>query len=57
LAFLPLWRDWIVTISNARGPDATPLYSIHDLPLLAIPLIAALGPGALPDRISVFRTG
>jgi hypothetical protein len=39
LLLLPMWFDWLAVIRNAvtnRGP----LYSLHDLPLLMVPLLA-----------------
>ena len=42
LAFLPLWSDYVAVIRNARDPLG-PLYSVHELPALWVPLLAWLG--------------
>jgi hypothetical protein len=40
LPLLPMWADWIAVIRNAQlGPD----FSLHQFPLMAVPLIAWLG--------------
>jgi hypothetical protein len=41
--FLPMWPDWIRTVLNARGPSSGPLYSLKDVPTMAIPLLAWVG--------------
>jgi hypothetical protein len=41
--FLPMWPDWIRVILNARGPSSGLLYSINDVPMMAIPLVAWAG--------------
>jgi len=41
--FLPMWPDWIAAVLNARGQFSGPLYSLRDVPLLAIPLVAWAG--------------
>lgn len=38
--FLPMWPDWIRAVLNARGPFSGPLYSLKDVPMVAIPLLA-----------------
>lgn len=43
LAFLPLWSQWLAAIVNARGPLSGPLYSIREVPMMLIPLVAWLG--------------
>ncbi len=40
LAFAPLWPDWIASILNGRGPRSGVFYSLGDVPLLAVPLVA-----------------
>ena len=42
LVFLPLWDDWLAVVRNAQSGRGV-LYSIFDLPLLAIPLVAWAG--------------
>ena len=42
VAFLPLWLDYAAVLLNARGPRAGLLYSLRDLPLMLIPLVAWL---------------
>lgn len=38
--FLPMWPDWIAAVLNARGQFSGPLYSLRDVPLLLVPLVA-----------------
>lgn len=40
LVFWPLWWEYIAVIRNARGPLVSLLYSLKDVPLMLIPLIA-----------------
>jgi len=40
LAFLPMWVDWIAVVLNSRGGGL--LYSVQQVPLLLVPLLAAL---------------
>jgi hypothetical protein len=40
LLMLPMWLDYIRVITNARGPLATPLYSVKDVPLVVLPAVA-----------------
>jgi hypothetical protein len=40
LLFAPLWIDYVTVLANARGPLATPLYSLGDMPILLVPLLA-----------------
>jgi hypothetical protein len=40
--FLPMWVDWIHVILNARGYFSGPLYSLNDVPLMLIPVVAWL---------------
>lgn len=42
LLFLPMWPDFIAVIRNAQHP-AGPLYSVGEVPMLLIPVIAWLG--------------
>lgn len=53
LVTLPLLLDWIRAVLNASGDRSGLLYSIRDVPLLLIPLIARLrstSPSAAPAR-------
>lgn len=43
VAFLPLWPQWFAVLLNARGPQASLLYSLDVVPLMLIPLIAWFG--------------
>jgi hypothetical protein len=40
LLLAPLWIDYLSVLLNARGPLASPLYSVGDIPLLLVPVIA-----------------
>jgi hypothetical protein len=40
LVFLPMWVDWVRVVLNARGPLSGLLYSLKDVPMMLIPLIA-----------------
>lgn len=40
LAFLPMWIDYLQVLLNGRGNLAVPWYSIRDVPLLCVPLLA-----------------
>lgn len=40
LVFLLMWIDYVRVLLNSRGPTAVAWYSIRDVPLLAIPLVA-----------------
>ena len=42
LLMLPMWLDWLTVLRNATGPHATLLYSLQDVPILAIPVWARL---------------
>lgn len=42
LAFLPMWFDYAKVVLNARGSLVSPLYSLGNVPVLLIPLIARL---------------
>jgi hypothetical protein len=42
LAFLPMWGDYAAALVNARGPRVSLLYSLGNVPLLLIPLVAWL---------------
>ena len=44
LLFLPMWRDYIVVLMNAEA-SSTLLYSLNEVPMLAIPVIAWIGHG------------
>lgn len=41
--FLPMWPDWIRAVLNARGPFSGLLYSLKNVPVMAIPLVAWAG--------------
>jgi hypothetical protein len=43
LPVLPMIPDWILVMRDARGPASGLLYSLKDVPLVAIPLIAWAG--------------
>ena len=49
LLFLPMWPDFIAVIRNAHHP-AGPLYSVGELPMLLIPVVAWLGRRTSPAR-------
>ena len=54
LPLLPMWADWVAVIRNAQlGPD----FSLHQFPLMAVPLIAWLGSrrGPLVHRLERAR--
>jgi hypothetical protein len=40
VAMLPMWNDYIHVVLNGRGPLAVAWYSIRDVPLVSVPLIA-----------------
>lgn len=40
--FLPMWADWVRVILNARGTFSGPFYSLKDVPLMLVPLVAWL---------------
>jgi len=42
LPLVPLIPDWLLAVVDARGPEGL-LYSVKDLPLLMVPVIAYLG--------------
>ncbi len=42
LPLIPMIPDWLRTVFDARGPEGW-LYSVKDLPLLMVPVIAYLG--------------
>jgi len=48
LLFLPLDLQWLTAIANGQGDQSGLMYSLRDLPLLAIPLIAWAGRRAAP---------
>jgi hypothetical protein len=37
---LPLWIDYALILEHARGPLATPSYSLAEVPLMLVPVIA-----------------
>jgi hypothetical protein len=37
-----MMRDWLVTVVNARNPGGL-LYSVQEVPMMAIPVLAWLG--------------
>jgi hypothetical protein len=43
LAMLPMWLDYLRALTNGRGVLATPFYSVKDLPLVLLPVVAWLG--------------
>jgi hypothetical protein len=43
LALVPLWIEYVTVVLNARGPRASLFYSVTDLPLMLIPIVAWLG--------------
>jgi hypothetical protein len=49
LAFAPMWPDYVSVLRNAVTPGG-PMYSIQEIPMLCIPLIAWLGRSAERDR-------
>lgn len=49
LVMLPLWFEYLRVLLNARGPLDSPLYSLPDVPLMLIPIIAWLTAGR-PER-------
>ena len=55
LPFVPMWGDWVAVLMNARSARSGPFYSVIDVPLLLIPLLAWLArtrvapdPGSVP---------
>jgi hypothetical protein len=44
----PAWLDYVSALQNATGPSASLLYSVKDLPLIAIPLIARMSSTVRP---------
>jgi hypothetical protein len=42
LAVLPMWFDYATAMLNARGPLVSPLYSLGNVPVVLIPLVARL---------------
>jgi hypothetical protein len=42
LAFLPMWQDYVLVLLNSTNPRGL-LYSVADVPLMWIPLMAWLG--------------
>jgi hypothetical protein len=57
LAFMPLWLQWVTAVTNAQGPRATLLYSLGDVPLLLIPVVAFLGRERRDTPASQVSTG
>ena len=49
LAFLPMWPDYVRVILDAQDP-AGPLYSLNDVPIVWVPVLAWLG-GRRPPAI------
>ena len=49
IALMPLDLQWLTAVSNARGDQSGVLYSLRDVPLLSIPLIAWVGRSALTN--------
>jgi hypothetical protein len=52
VGLLPMWSDYLRAVFNASGPRANVLYSIGDLPLLLVPVVAWLG-GRRAPRLPV----
>jgi hypothetical protein len=50
IVVLGLMAQWIASLVNARGPMASPLYSLENVPLLVIPLLAWAGRRAKPGH-------
>jgi hypothetical protein len=42
LLLLPLWAQYVAVLENARGPLVSPLYSLKDVPLMLVPIVAWL---------------
>jgi len=40
LVLLPMWIDYVHVLLNGRGPLAVAWYSIRDVPLVSVPLVA-----------------
>jgi hypothetical protein len=49
LALLPMWIDYLGVLLNGRGPLAVAWYSIRDVPLLCVPLVAWVSGARPPD--------
>ena len=56
LLILPFWLDYLRALSNLSGSQASILYSVKDVPLVIIPLVAAAATaghaGRPPDRLT-----
>jgi hypothetical protein len=53
LPFLGLWADWLTVVRNGR---ASVLYSLPEIPLLLVPLLALAGsPRLAPTRLAGWR--
>lgn len=44
LVFLPMWRDYVLVLQNARDSNG-PLYSLNQFPTVMLPIVAWLGAG------------
>jgi hypothetical protein len=53
IPLVPLWLDYVTALRNAYGPEASIFYSVRDLPLMAIPLVAWLNQRSRPGVESV----
>jgi len=53
VALLPMWFDYLHVLLNGRGPLAVPWYSIRDIPLVSVPLIAWAASRRLRPPVSV----
>lgn len=42
LLLLRLWAEWVQVALNARGSRVGPTYSLIDVPMLLVPVVAAL---------------
>jgi hypothetical protein len=54
LAFLPLWPDYVRALANAQTRLGI-LYSIGDVPLMLIPILAAVARRRVPPNPLVGR--
>jgi|GEM_PF-1419654 hypothetical protein len=56
LALLPMWIDYLHVLLNGRGSVAVVWYSIRDVPLVCVPLVAWAA-RARPDGVDAGRLG
>ncbi len=50
LAFTPMWADYVTVVLNSRN-DSGLLYSLQDVPLLLLPLVAWLGRAPASENV------